>query len=111
MEKLTLSQETSTAITQAKVSADNMLQETPEQKFERAFLEIIRKEIEIGANAAASFKAMIPSASDYTYTNKFPLPIYEALSEEDLLMLEQSSIYLSKNKELGKASIRIVFHF
>lgn len=109
--KFTISQEALDSISLSMVLANKKLQETPSEKFERNFQDIIQKEIEIGVNAATHFKAMIPSATNYTHTNNFPLPIYEALTEEALLMLEEYSIYLSKNEEIAKANIRIVFHF
>lgn len=111
MDKFTLSQETHDGIAQAMASATKKLQETPSERFERNFQELIQKEIEIGSNAANNFKFLIPGAPEYTYTSVFPLSIYEALTQETLLMLEQSNIYLTKNDFLGKANIRIVFHF
>ena len=109
--KFTISQETHDSISEAMALATKKLQETPAERFERSFREIIQKEIEIGLNAAENFRCMIHGAPEYTYTNSFPLPIYEAVSEETSLMLEHFNIYLSKNKELGTASIRIIFHF
>lgn len=110
--KIELSQEFHASIPELMGLANKQLQETPEQKFERNFHELIVKEIEKGVNAAQEFINMIPGYHEYTYiNNNFPLSIYETLTEETLLLLEQSSIYLGKNSELRKATIRIVFHF
>lgn len=109
--KFTISQEAHDSISQAMALANKKLQETPSERFERTFKELIQREIEIGTNAAVNFKSMIPVAQEYTYTNNFPLAIYDALTEETLLMLEQSNIYLTKNVFVDKADIRIVFHF
>lgn len=111
MDKITLSQETHKGISQAMALANKKFQETPSERFETNFRELILKEIENGTNAANNFRLMIPSATDYTYTNTFPLPVYEALTEETLLMLELSNIYLSKNEQRDTARIRIIFHF
>ena len=109
--KFTISQEAHDSISEAMSLVTKKLQETPSERFERSFRELIQKEIATGESAATNFKFLIPGSHEYTYTNSFPLAIYEALTEETLLMLEKSNIYLTKNDFLGKANIRIVFHF
>ena len=109
MEKFTLTQKTLGDISQLMDLANKRLGETPEQKFERTFYELILQEIEKGVSSATDFINMIPGYHEYTYRSNFPLPVYEALTEEMLLSLEQSGIYLSKNDRIAK--IQIVFHF
>ena len=93
----------------SKVNAE--LQGASPDKFNCTVLSLIQQEIEKAKPAATYWKYMCPGSHEYTYTNPFPLAIYEALSEDFLVQLENSGIYISKNAELGKASIRIVFHF
>ena len=81
MDKFTLSQVTHDGISQAMALANKKLQQTTEQKFERNFLELIHNEIKIGTNAADNFRFIIHGAPEYTYTNVFPLSLYEALTE------------------------------
>lgn len=111
MGKNHISDEIIFTIAQAKASADTRLQETPAEKFERNFGEILQEEIAMGYSAADSFKHLLHGANIYTYTHPFPLAIYEALSEDTISKLELSDIYFSKNKELNTATIRIIFHF
>ena len=99
------------AVSQDMFNANAELQESPDDKFNRNLLELLHQEIEKAKPAATYWKYMCPGSHEYTYTNSFPLAIYEALSEDFLVQLESTGIYLSKNKELGKASIRIIFHF
>ena len=111
MDKLTLSQATLAAIAQAKAKADKQAQETSAEKFERNFRELIQNEIRLAVEAAETFRRLIPCGPAYTYTNSFPMAIYDSLAKETLTMLELSDIYLSKNNELSNATIRIVINF
>ncbi len=99
------------AISQEMSKANAELQESPSDKFNRNLLTLIKQEIEKAKPAATYWKYVCPGAHEYTYTNTFPFAICEELSEEFLIQLENFGIYLSKNSELGKGNIRIVFHF
>lgn len=74
-------------------------------------LDFIRAEIANGKFAATNWKLLCPGSSTYTHTNNFPLDIFEEFTEENLLQLELSDIYIYKSNELNTAIIRIIFHF
>lgn len=106
-----ISQESLKIISDTMTLSNKSLQESPSKRFERTFREMIQQEIFNGVNAAESFKDLIPGATAYTHTNVFPLAVYEQLTKENLIALENNHIYLSKNAELKEASICIIFHF
>ncbi len=111
MEKFDINQVVLCNLAQAKSQANERLQESPSEKFNHIFEELILEEISKGQKSAENYKSMIKDAESYTYTAPFSLAIYEKVSEETLLRLEHSDIYLGKNNVLGTASIQIVFHF
>lgn len=111
MEKIIDTNDVICSVTHEMSKANAELQGASPDKFNRNLLELLQQEIEKAKPAATYWKYMCPGSHEYTYTNTFPLAIYEELSPDFLVQLESAGIYLSKNKELGKANIRIVFHF
>ncbi|MBO5413321.1 MAG: hypothetical protein J6A29_03340 [Clostridia bacterium] len=99
------------SVAQEMSKANAELQGAPSDKFNRILLKLLQHEIEKAKPAVTYWKYMCPGSHEYTFTDSFPLAIYEELSPDFLIQLEGTGIYLSKNKELGKASIRIIFHF
>lgn len=99
-------------VAQAMALANEQLRAIPESEFEFNLENLLLEEISKGQNAAAAFKLLVGRATTYTYTSTFPRDVFDSLSEEDILQLESTDIYLSKNPNEEKTSfIRIVFHF
>lgn len=98
-------------VTSAMFSANSELQESPADKFNRNLLQLITQEIEKAKPAAMYWKYICPGSREYTYTGTFPLSIYEVLSEDFLIQLESTGVYIFKNNGLNTANIRITFHF
>lgn len=99
------------AVAQEMFQANSELRLSSPDKFNRNLLKLLQQEIAKAKPAATYWKYMCPGSHEYTFTDPFPLAIYEELSPDFLTQLESAGIYLSKNKELGRAQIRIVFHF
>lgn len=99
------------SVAQEMSKANAELQGASPDKFNRNLLDLLQEEIKKGKMSAMSWRYLCPGSHEYTYTGKFPVAIYEELSPDFLTQLESAGIYLSKNKELDNANIRIVFHF
>lgn len=111
-QETSISQEFLFAVAQDMANANEELRKelVPCQSNSRA-LDFIKAEIANGKFAAANWKLLCPGSSTYTHTNNFPLDVFEEFSEEILIQLELSNVYISKHKELNTAIIRIIFHF
>lgn len=99
------------SVAQEMFQANAELKLSAPDKFNRNLLELLQQEIKKGKMSAMSWRYLCPGSHEYTFVDPFPLAIYEELSPDFLIQLEDTGIYLSKNKELGNAQIRIVFHF
>lgn len=100
-----------TAVHHSLADANCYLTESPSDRFNRTVLEMIQQEIENSKQAASHWKYMNPSTHAYTHTAEFPMAIYNELSEEFLIQLEETSgisIYAESEK---RAIIRIILHF
>lgn len=91
--------------------ANNYLRESPTDRFNRTVLEMVRKEIGNAKLAASHWKYMNPSSHEYTHTASFPMVIYNELSEDFLIQLENTADVSIYAESSTRATIKIILHF
>ena len=111
MEKTITTQDVLVEVHKEMARANAELKLSSPDKFNRTVLELIKEEISIGEVEASNWKNLCQGSTEYTYSHKFPSAIFDNLSEDFILQLECSGIYLHKDIARDFAQIRIVFHF
>lgn len=111
MEKTINTLDVLTTVHHSIADANYFLVESPADRFNRTLLDMIQKEIECAKMSALHWKYMNPGTHEYTYVGHFPIAIYNELSEDFLIQLENTtgvSIYAESE---SKATIKITLHF